>query len=389
MKRKAFTLIELLVAVVVIAILMSIVFRLSGIGGNTQKRNETVARLQKLENCLSGYYAAFGSYPPVPMQRNPSRNFRLKVEMGVQDPRGNGEEVNGLNWSSVEAACRAQPVATYFPFRQSYHDLVMNVEKALREKAQQARSNQNLKDQGFDDERLRRGFDDGLSGSGVKGDVLTSEDTVFEFGLMSFLLPRYFFMLGCHPDFMSRPEWLTNNSVPADPQDGSEIPGRESAQWETFRGWYYDNQGKKLDNGSDAWKYSMVPSQAVCARWMPNLEGACRTCVGNSTFFGINISDGVASAFSADNPGVANMIRYPDPSNPNNGYVVNSITILDGWGREFFYYSAPPFQSYTLWSAGPNGRTFCPWVPLDSLDNANEKRTAGEWMADDIMQMGY
>ena len=71
--KSGFTLIELLVVTVVVVSLMAVMFRLSGIAGNASQRETTVHRLQCLENCLSGYYAAFGSYPPVPLQ-GASRN---------------------------------------------------------------------------------------------------------------------------------------------------------------------------------------------------------------------------------------------------------------------------------------------------------------------------
>lgn len=375
MKRKAFTLIELMVAVVVIAILMSIVFRLSGTGSDSQKRNLTASRLQRLENCLSGYYAAFGSYPPVPTQRS-SRNFRLKVNSyGVQDP--DKENQNELNWDSVEAACRAQSVATRFPFRKDMNDWVMNISKQLQKKANSGEKR--WKD--FDSDALRAGFD---NGSKNKNDTVSSEDTVFEFGLMSFLLPRYQFMLGCESEYLTRAEWIDNNELPSDPENGSTLNG-----WDDVRDWGFDEKTGKAKSTNDQWKFAMVPSQAVCARWMPNLEGSCRVLTGQK-FFGISIGDGSASALSAENPGVAGMIRYPHPvDRPGvNGYVLNSITILDGWGNEFYYYSAPPYQNYTLWSAGPNGKTFCPWVPLDTL-SSDEAAKAGNWMADDIIQMGY
>lgn len=379
MNRKAFTLIELMVAVVVIAILMSIVFRLSGTGSDSQRRNLTASRLQRLENCLSGYYAAFGSYPPVPAQRF-KPNFRLKVDnYGVQDPN---EEATDFSWRNVEAACRAQPVGTLFPFQKDMHEYVVNIAKLLQKKANSGEKRW----ADFDKEALKAGFDDGTMNLNA---TRTSKDTVFEFGLMSFLLPRYYFMLGCDSQLITgrwndeteENEWTKYNELPTDPEDGSELDG-----WEDFQSWGFDTDGKaKVTNAK--WKYAMIPSQAVCARWMPNLEGSCRALTGQK-FFGISIGDGAASALSAENPGVAGMIRYPNPNSPGtNGYILNSITILDGWGNEFYYYSAPPYQNYTLWSAGPNGKTFCPWVPLNSL-NRDEATKAGNWMADDIIQMG-
>ena len=63
----------MLIVVVVLVTLMTMTFRLSSLGGDNWRHNKTVARLQRLENCLSGYYAAFGTYPPVALHgyRNP------------------------------------------------------------------------------------------------------------------------------------------------------------------------------------------------------------------------------------------------------------------------------------------------------------------------------
>ena len=66
--KKAFTLIELMITIAVLVILMGLVFRLNSAGTESQKRTVTIIRMQKLENCLSGYYAAFGSYPPVKLR---------------------------------------------------------------------------------------------------------------------------------------------------------------------------------------------------------------------------------------------------------------------------------------------------------------------------------
>ena len=82
--KKAFTIIEMLVVVVVIATLMTIVFRLSSIGEDSEYHNRTIVRMQKLENCLSGYYAfgilepACGSFQGHHLQR-PCQGVRCRL----------------------------------------------------------------------------------------------------------------------------------------------------------------------------------------------------------------------------------------------------------------------------------------------------------------------
>ena len=83
MMKRGFTLIEMLVVVAVLAVLMAMVFRLSGIGSDSDNRSVTIERLQRLENCLSGYYAAFGSYPPVKLHGSRNPYLRTNVH-GIQ-----------------------------------------------------------------------------------------------------------------------------------------------------------------------------------------------------------------------------------------------------------------------------------------------------------------
>ena len=54
----------------------------------------------------------------------------------------------------------------------------------------------------------------------------------------------------------------------------------------------------------------------------------------------------------------------------------------------FYYYSPAPYQTYILWSAGPDGRTFPPWISRDGLDN-NANRCVSAWIEDDIVNMSH
>ena len=132
--KRAFTLIELMIVTVVLVTLMAIVFRLAGITGPQEARAKTIKRMQCIENCLSGYYAAFGSYPPVKLHG--SRNIYLKVDKwGIQEE--DGQTVSSLNWASVEAACRSQPVGARYPFSSSddVQEMVRMVAEELKRRS--------------------------------------------------------------------------------------------------------------------------------------------------------------------------------------------------------------------------------------------------------------
>jgi prepilin-type N-terminal cleavage/methylation domain-containing protein len=137
--KKAFTLLEMLVVVAVLVTMMAIVFRLSSVASGSEQRNITASKLQRVEFCLSGYYAAYGSYPPVALHAD--RNiFREVDELGHQ--RETGEENAGIwsdesaAWRQVSAALAAQPMECAFPFASGYKDYVKSLSEILKSRAE-------------------------------------------------------------------------------------------------------------------------------------------------------------------------------------------------------------------------------------------------------------
>ena len=62
------------------------------------------------------------------------------------------------------------------------------------------------------------------------------------------------------------------------------------------------------------------------------------------------------------------------------------MTVRDGWDQEFFYYSEPPYQSYRLWSSGPNRVTFPPWYDLDQF-SGKDLQQIQKFIEDDIVHL--
>ena len=128
---------------------------------------------------------------------------------------------------------------------------------------------------------------------------------------------------------------------------------------------------------------------------MPNLEGIVYGAA--RSFYGVDVHDayyGASAAGGITADSTRPLLYSAGDSQSGSGgysqqYILDSMTVKDGWGNEFYYYSPTPHQSYTLWSAGPNGMTFPPWVTDEELQNMKgEDRTkAQKWMADDIMHM--
>lgn len=319
--RRGFTLIELMIVIAIIGVLIAVTFKLFGAATESKRRAVTTARLQRLENALSGYYSAYGAYPSVPFYENP-------------DPYRNAEgNPRSISPDAVTAAARAQPVAFEFPTPQSmdeaipllfYPDNVISVNTAIS----------SLDPQDSDWNKY-------------KG---------FKFGLLSFLLPRV--------------------EIVGHPSRGMEAPLLEvyrKAQWRD------NNLTSRLSGSSNAdlkeletaLSKQQEAEKTACRRWMPCFEKSLSSFAGN--ILGVDVRGG-------DKGGHHLAVRQM-ASGPR--VALAFITIVDGWGHEFFYYSAPPYQSYRIWSAGADGFTFPPWIP--STDQAYIKVNAKELIKDDIV----
>ena len=382
-KSRGFTLIELLIVTVVIVTLMSIVFRLAGTGGDSTARAKTIACLQKLSNALSGYYAAFGSYPPVPLQGRsrdiytetskegavdgyPSLGYGIQGtgsdKRAIQDS-GKRDEKNEIEMQ-IEAACRAQPVMAGFPYNPSGPEKEVIATLCVQCGTKTI----------FAPISNYGGFNVDSSD--------WSDNNTFMFGLLSFLLPRYQFMLDGEANmYRHHPNgpWESNNRLPY------LLDGKRDYDWVDVQKWtrmgpdYFNNTGSEYAD-----KRAMIEhlaSQAVCARWMPNFKGivTSRPVPTETTFFGVNTEDD--GVFGPEPKKWLVFGQKGFSSSPS--YVNATKTVLDGWGEEFYYCSFPPYQSYQLWSSGPDKRTFPPWVDKTTLQQ-NEIKVVNKWLEDDI-----
>lgn len=326
MKRmnKGFTLIELMIVIAIIGILMGTTFKLMQVAADAKARAVTIARMERLQNALSGYYSTYGMYPAVPFYGNP-------------DPSGNDQtsesdasSVAGGSQASAQAAARAQPVGFEYPTPVALDDKipllflpdnVISVNTAI--------GSLDPKDTDWDK---------------YKG---------FKFGLMSYLVPRVQVVglpgSGNAPlrDVYQRAQWMANNI-------SSSVPGTDNAS--------VKNLELLLE------KQRVVENEA-CIRWMPCFEGVLSSFAGN--ILGVNVN-GTAGH---------HLVKRQMKAGP--AVALAFVTITDGWGREFFYYSAPPYQSYKVWSGGPDGLTYPPWVP--STDKTYKDLKAQNWTKDDIV----
>jgi hypothetical protein len=191
---------------------------------------------------------------------------------------------------------------------------------------------------------------------------------LFKFGVLSYLLPR----LDTIGAF--RETTAASGRQPA-------IELFDTEQWKA------NNAVTKADlqNASIA-KAAAEEEARACARWLPNLKNL--VFGGNESVMGLNLSEGekYGNLISGTPPrqNSWSFRQYEGAAGGKHGLVC--MTVRDGWNNDFLYYSAPPYQSYRLWSAGPNGQTFPADYPLTRLSKDKEK--VAEWISDDIVHAG-
>lgn len=347
--RQAFTLIELMVVVVVISILMGGVFKLLSATSKVNKTAATKAKMERLENAISGFYAEYGMYPPVILHGTPDHD---------PETSGNKDDFdNDLSWGSDEEKARAaawaakcQPTAFEYPYP-------VEVDAYVGKK--------------FPAEGVN-----GTLGKNAHKEPETDWQKIkmFKFGLLSFLLPRVE-LLRVPPKGET---WQ---------DDDPRFPQKKfffSEQWKE------NNLTSRIGESSDEALLKALHTQRAienkaCARWLPNLEGQIEgglaTVLGVATRRSDSERFRVSAAGDDNTPAKGQVYRAKEGNSTKT--VLLRATIVDGWNQEFFYHSDPPYQSYRLWSAGANKKTFPPWVPLSSV--SSDRELVASWTADDIV----
>jgi prepilin-type N-terminal cleavage/methylation domain-containing protein len=323
--KQGFTLIELMIVIAIIAILMATTFKLIAIAQKAKATAVTTARLERLQNALSGYYAAYGMYPAVPLYGNPDPGGTDQVN------EEDGSSVSSGTQASAQASARAQPVAFEYPTPVKMDDKipliflpdnVISVNTAI----------------GSLSSDLEEGTDWG-------------KYKAFKFGLMSFLLPRVQTVglpgKGPLEDVFKKAQWMVNNP-------SSKVTGAGA--------------GATLELNTLLDKQLTAENEAAI-RWLPCFDGVLNSFAGSLSGVNVNGGSGLMLKKRQMTAGPKVALAYS--------------TITDGWGREFFYHSAPPYQSFRIWSAGPDGLTFPPWIP--STDATYKSLKAHTWLKDDIV----
>lgn len=144
---------------------------------------------------------------------------------------------------------------------------------------------------------------------------------VFTFGLLSYFFPRYKGHAEYSPvDLIGRKE------------DGKYAESRAVNQWRDY------NDFSKTEDMAD-----IVQNVESARRILPYLGASLR-------------ADGSVEKYGIVKPHpVARKVSENDPDD----MVYNNVQLRlrDGWYRMILYRSRPPYDSYKLWSSGPDGKT--------------------------------
>ncbi|HNX35093.1 MAG TPA: type II secretion system protein [Kiritimatiellia bacterium] len=329
-KQAAFTLIEMMVVVAVIGILIGVTFRLMGTVGEKKKEAETMARMQRLQNALSGFYAEYGTYPPVKRHCSPDPYREPDDTEYGQDLWKDEDAVTEITWENAHHAASSQPIGFGRPNVGSLDAYI----------------NQVYQSQGLMSPNA-------LSGNLTGADFRT-ERRIFKFGVLSYLLPRI--------ELLGGEQKLLEMNDP---------PNKDMFKTDQ---WAANNQGKWKGISDDQMKAQLRAIHErelrTVSHWLPNFENSLVGVQGQ--LWGLNLAAPLQDGF--------NFVKTKDPQSGNR-YVLTTVTIRDGWGREFYYYSAPPYQSYRIWSAGADGKTFPPWAKPQDRD----REEVNGWTKDDLV----
>lgn len=344
--RQAFTLIELMVVVAIIAILIGGVFQLLSTVGQLNQKSDTMARMQRVQNAISGFYAEYGYYPPVPQYTTPdpwAASLKDDYNEQFQDTSTESGFARVCNYAAA-----SQPMAFEYP---PATGLDPYINKTFQEWSILSPN----------------------TALGSSADTIPKDEwkdvKLFKFGLLSFLLPRVE-LVGF--------SGIAGGSTSLEP----DLNFYESRQWKK------NNPVSNVSSTRKALEAQQTIENRAVARWLPNLEGIVqggRTILGIDTHEANTAGDegGYRTRAKTDSGGkVIDLLSYDYNSQK---YVLQFVSLRDGWGRELFYYSPPPYQSYRLWSAGKDGRTFPPWIPINSL-SSQERKWVAAWIKDDIVR---
>jgi len=240
-----------------------------------------------------------------------------------EDANGNTTPVTALAAENANRAAGCQPVPFEFPSAKAY------------------------------DAFIAANFPPGVYSANINPSAFSADEPewpkvkLFKYGLLSFLLPRY-------------------DAI------GEFRPGAEDTNLQPASDFFRYNQWKNFNKSE---RLNQIQTEAdACARWLPNLKGLVW---GGKTLMGVGTGQ-----MDAGYPRFTSVYSQ----GTGNSYVLGKMSIHDGWGRDLFYYSAPPYQSYRLWSAGPDGNTFSADFPLTALKSTDHRKTVGGWIKDDIVR---
>lgn len=190
----------------------------------------------------------------------------------------------------------------------------------------------------------------------IKYDVSGNNSGIFfTFGLVSYLIPRY---NGTASEGMIRLAGVYGDAL--DKQDTD--PSHAISQWRTLNS---KRSGAPGDSDRD-------------------LAAVRRTLLHMDSYLKDDNKASLGSMFRVKNGDMDDGIPRPITTSVFKGTITNAcVTVEDEWYHEMHYKSLPPYDTYDIWSAGPDGLTVgdrCGTAAHHSEADGTHVKRGDEWI---------
>lgn len=313
-RQHGFTLIEMLIVIVIIFILSGMVLKIMTMVSDNTAKTRCKSELLQIENALAEYYSEYGQYPPG-VDEQPQRNVDYEYENAAYQPPGFRDNFLVSSDYSNTLAATGNP---YFP------DIIVSADNWPRYVAVR--------------------LDRYAVGGHNKYQQMKNWGIGYNYGLYSHLWER---------DMEGK-------------RDGTDEEKRRAILFGGQFHWY------RKDSERD--KRLKIKLASLLSNVTPlcNAREEKRRNYSNVPVYSRRTGKKYLPGEEFDNGDGSNKHEFHDSDSGGSPQYLNSVyTVRDPWGHGLYYECKPPYYSYKLWSAGPDGQSYSDQVSSQGLKKYN------------------